>query len=130
MGLERGGGLVSEGGVFSVGVGVGFDVGEKFLIHGIFVSWSLFSVCHFSSELPLWEQNERGAYGWVIVSGMSSKFQSMAERSIVTRAFRPVNESCTRWKACGTLRPAIFMDENRCAAWILAGVMGRGASSL
>ena len=30
MGLERGGGLVSEGGVLSVGVGVGFDGGEEF----------------------------------------------------------------------------------------------------
>ena len=30
MGLESGGGLVSEGGVFSVGVVVGFDVGEDF----------------------------------------------------------------------------------------------------
>ena len=30
MGLESGGRLVSEGGVFSVGVVVGFDVGEEF----------------------------------------------------------------------------------------------------
>ena len=28
--LERGGGFVSEGGVFSMGVVVGFDVGEEF----------------------------------------------------------------------------------------------------
>ena len=37
MGLESGGGLVSERGVFSVGVVVGFDVGED-LDAGIGVS--------------------------------------------------------------------------------------------
>ena len=49
MGLESGGGLVSEGGVFSVGVVVGFDVGED-LYSGIGVSDERAVLEHFGFQ--------------------------------------------------------------------------------